>query len=238
VSFRIGAFEFTPHSVTLPLALAFFLVISYSRLRRGAVPNAFHAWGVLVAAGVTGLLGAWIQGRTGGYDHNIVTRSWVDLRFGSFGGYWGTLVGGIIYARCTSHRPLRCADGMVPGILAGGAVARLGCVYTGCCRGIIVGSGAFGPMHLFPPWPLWDAAALLITLYIAVAARRRTRQSWSGGATCAFLLSYGFIRFLLEFLRDTPAALGPLTTGQVLAIGQVLIGAVLFFFLGKHPQWA
>lgn len=229
MSFRIGAFVTTPSTLLLPLALAFFWVISAQRLygnrlpgRHSAFPGGVvHVYGALITATACGVLGAWLYGSWTSPRAADPLHAWLDLRFGSFGGYWGALIGALAYATLTRHPRLRFADALVPGILAGASVARIGCLFTGCCRGI----AAF---HVFRPWPIYDIAALLITWgAIRLIERGMNRLAAPGGALCTFLLLYGALRFPLEFLRDLPGIAGPFTTGHFAAAAQMLGGAVL-----------
>ena len=229
MSFRIGAFITTPSTLVLPLALAFFWVISAQRLYPGVARTRFHTYASLAAAILSGALGAWAYGTWTSPHAADPLHAWLDLRFGSFGGYWGALAGALAYATLTRHPRLRYADALVPGILAGGSVARIGCLFTGCCRGIAAGIGVFQP---FRPWPLYDIAALLVT-WGAIRFIQHKDSQWQepGGALCLFLLIYGVLRFSLEFLRDLPSVAGPFTAGHLMAAAQVLAGAALFVVL-------
>ena len=225
MSFRIGAFVTTPSTLVLPLALAFFWVISVQHLYPNIARTRLHAYASLVAAILGGALGAWAYGTWTSPSAADPLHAWLDLRFGSFGGYWGALAAVLVYATLTRHPRLRYADALVPGILAGGSVARIGCLFTGCCRGI----AAF---HIFRPWPLYDIAALLIT-WSAIRFLQRRDSQWQapGGALCLFLLIYGVLRFSLEFLRDLPGVAGPFTVGHLAAAAQVFAGAAFFVVL-------
>ena len=231
MSFRIGAFVTTPSTLVLPLALAFFWVISVQHLYPNIARTRLHAYASLVAAILGGALGAWAYGTWTSPSAADPLHAWLDLRFGSFGGYWGALAAVLVYATLTRHPRLRYTDALAPGILAGGSVARIGCLFTGCCRGI----AAF---HVFRPWPFYDIAALLVTWgAIRFLQRRDSQLQAPGAAVCMYLLLYGALRFSLEFLRDLPGITGPFTVGHFAAGTQVLVGMILLAGLwGRSSQ--
>jgi len=231
MSFRIGDFVTTPNTLLLALALAFFWVISAQRLYPGVARSRFHAYVSLMAAIICGVLAAWVYGMWAGPRTVDPLHGWLELRFGSFGGYWGVLAAAFVYATLTGHPRLRYADALVPGILAGASVARVGCLFTGCCGGI----EAF---HFFRPWPLYDIAALLATWgAIVLVQRRDNRFGAPGGGVFLFLLIYGVLRFPLEFIRDLPGIAGPFTAGHFMAVVQVIVGIIFWIgFWGRFSQ--
>lgn len=228
MSIRIGTFVFTPSVLFLPFALAFFFVISSQRLYPGVSKSRVHASLTLAVAAVGGALGAWAYGWAASINEAGPLHSWLTFRFGSFGGYWGALGACMAYAALTRQPILRHGDALVPGILAGGAVARIGCLFTGCCRGIWIGSNPPNGLQPFRPWPAYDIAALLLTLaLIHIVARRRGPDHNPGGPLCFFLIIYGVMRFSLEFFRDLDAVFWGLTVGQTTALAQILVGVAL-----------
>ena len=237
MSLRIGAFVFTPNTLMLPLALAFFVVLAFQGLYPRVVTTRLRAYGVLLAAIAGGVVGGWLYGWAASPAEVDELHAWLDLRFGSFGGYWGALAAGMAGAWVARQRALECADALVPGILAGGAVARVGCLFTGCCRGITVPPELFHGLQPFRPWPAYDLAALLAVLAVVrIAPRRVPWLRFPGAALCLFLVLYGALRFPLEFLRDLPAAAGPLTSGQVLAWAQLLAGIAGVAWLARRDR--
>lgn len=233
MAFRIDQYVFTPGTLVLPFALAFFLVLSYQRLYPRVLRSAPHAAALLVLSTICGAAGAWLHGRWAGLPQDPVLHAWLDIRFGSIGGYWGALLAGALYALATRHSPAQCADALTPGILVGAAVARIGCLFTGCCQGMVLGAGAgFQP---FRPWPVYDMAALLITLgFLWLAPARMNRFRSAGGTVCVFLIVYGVLRFLIEFVRDPNAMTGALTMNQWMALAQLAVGGAILMRLKPH----
>jgi hypothetical protein len=108
------------------------------------------------------------------------------------------------------QRYLAVALGSLPQAFA---VARLGCLAGGCCRGV----GGF---------PGADATPICEIAGLLALARwtRRLRAAWVGPAT---LFGFGTLRLMTEPFR-APSALGePLIAPPVLATGWVAIGAAM-----------
>jgi hypothetical protein len=113
------------------------------------------------------------------------------------------------------------------------AVARLGCLAAGCCRGIPTSlpwglrpPGGTVPCH---PTPLYDIAGLL--LLGAVLARLPERR-----VPAAFAAGFGALRLALEPFRATPPLGAPALPVAVLAGAWVTLGVGLAWAsLGAPP---
>lgn len=229
VSFRIGQFVFTPNSILLPLALAFFIALGYQYLRQHRL-SALTATVVIAAAVCGGAIGAWLYGRLGSIDSQLHT--WLDIRLGSYGGYWGTLLAAMAVAGCVKRSPIKVADAFVVPLLTAGAVARIGCTFSGCCRGLII----HAPFQPFRLWPLYDLAALLATsALIHLIPRRQPFFQKPGGMIVLFCLLYAPLRFALEFLRDTPEATA-LSIGHVASLVQLAAGTLMLALIRMRKE--
>lgn len=90
------------------------------------------------------------------------------------------------------------------------------------------------PRH---PSQLYEAFGEGLLLFVIVFLySRKPRPDWSTGAL--FVLSYGTIRFFLEFFREPDIQIGfdilGLTRGQLLCIPMVIIGVMIFAW--SHTQ--
>jgi len=92
---------------------------------------------------------------------------------------------------------------IVPSIIIGHAIGRIGCLLGGCCYGkpskwgVIYKAGTpayqmYGAERLFPV-PLAETLLLLMLLFIVLTAGKE--------AVSIYLLGYSVIRFCLEFFR-------------------------------------
>ena len=209
VAFRIGSLVLYPQIVMVPLGAAFFLVIAYKRLAEPPARSRREVITALLFAAVLAGVGSLLL-----RDHSdpqTVIRAQASLT-----AYWGALIGVSLWALIARKPVLASANAVAPAVMTAGAVARLGCVFAGCCRGL-------PGLPLFHAWPLYDIAALLAALMLGVQVEKRR----AGGALLAFLIVYGVLRFFLEFARDVPASALGLTAGQWFAAVQATAGVAL-----------
>lgn len=215
------------------MGMAFFLVLSFQGLYPRVAATRRHAYGAVLSACIGSFVCAWLYGWLATPNTADSLHAWLDLRFGSFGGYWGALAGGTLFALVTHQSALRHADVLAPAILTGGAVARVGCLFTGCCRGVPIAPDWLFGVTVFRPWAAYDLAALLLTLYVVRVYHRRAPGP-RGTTTALTLVFYGLLRFPLEFARDLEQVLAGLTYGQWMALAQVVAGAALAAWLRRH----
>ncbi|MCI1722975.1 MAG: prolipoprotein diacylglyceryl transferase [Lachnospiraceae bacterium] len=155
-----------------------------------------------------------------------------------YGGLIGGMIGALIY--CRQYR-LYLPDyftAVIPAIPLVHAIGRLGCFCAGCCYGKPTGlwfgvtfpavSEAPGGIPRIPT-QLIESACLFLLFFIlwrySFVCRREMNM------LPAYLISYGILRFLIEFLRgdDIRGFLGPLSTSQWISIAAVLTGLFLLF---------
>ncbi len=99
------------------------------------------------------------------------------------------------------------------------------------------------PRH---PSQLYEAVGegLFVAGIVWWVDRRSHASGWyrPGTLTAAFLLLYGVTRFFLEFTREPDAqlgfVLGPLSMGQLLCIGMIVVGIALAVALQRQPPVA
>jgi prolipoprotein diacylglyceryltransferase len=193
----------------LPLGAAFFVVLGWKRLLAGPARSRGGAFTALLSAAILAAAGSLALG-----DHTDPHA--VIGAQASFAAYWGALIGVSLWASIARKPAMAAANALAAGVMAGGAVARVGCVFAGCCRGL-------PGLPLFHVWPLYDIAALLGALIVGVRVEKRRGD----GSLLAFLIVYGLLRFGIEFARDVPAFALGLTAGQWFAAAQAGVGVAL-----------
>ena len=223
LALRIGAWVFNPDAVFMPLAAAFLAVLFARDLREAETRAGRGVLMPVLAVWAGGVLGARLYGLvqpmyTG--DPVLAHGAWAELRFGSLGWMWGVLIAAPFYGWVSRRGGLLFADAVVPGLCASLAVARLACIFQGCCRGWTFPALPVQPLR--DTWPLMDIAALAGVLFLV---RWRQRHALPpGSALTSFLVVYGLARFLLEFGKDTYHLAGPFTWGHLLAGAATLTG--------------
>jgi phosphatidylglycerol:prolipoprotein diacylglycerol transferase len=144
-------------------------------------------------------------------NHAEFTDRWIEAFFVWQGGlvYYGGLLGALWAAAFWLKKekwPMDFAyDLAAPYIFLGQAFGRMGCYLNGCCYGIVDAErGVIFPgvgdnlPHL--PTQLWELYADFALFLILLWVRRWTiRYSWM--TLALYGLSYGILRFFLEFWR-------------------------------------
>lgn len=121
-------------------------------------------------------------------------------------------------------------DLLIPGILLELAFYRIGCTCAGCCYGIDVGWGISNGIqdHLFPVQPL--ESVLDIGIFITVLLMFLKGTLRRGEPFYLTYCSYGFIRFVLEFLRQRTNVVGILSVSHFFALAVMIFGLAMFIY--------
>jgi len=128
------------------------------------------------------------------------------------------------------------ADAFAPGIAAGQAVGRLGCLMAGCCYGkacslpwsiTFTQPNSLAPINVpLHPTQVYHSLAGLITLCILLLARKKMARP--GQLFGLFLVLYSLFRFVIEFYRgDFRGYLGFLSVTQWVAAGLFFAGLTM-----------
>ncbi|MEZ4403252.1 MAG: prolipoprotein diacylglyceryl transferase [Kofleriaceae bacterium] len=138
----------------------------------------------------------------------------------------------------------RALDLATLGMGVGLAFGRVGCFRVACCHGRVARRGVrYRDVHAhagFParwvgvplvPLQLLDGAAALVAT--AVGVTLVVRGAAAGVAACAFMVSYGPARFVLEFGRGDPAR----PTGWGATEAQWTATATAAIATALHPAW-
>lgn len=106
------------------------------------------------------------------------------------------------------------------------AVGRVGCLASGCCRGV--------PADV--PWAIFYSDGvgrhpaqiyeMIFHVLAGITAIWLIRRRWfQGHVFSLYLISYGLFRFLTEFIRETPVIFGGLSGYQWLSLLMIAVGA-------------
>lgn len=228
-------------------AAALLVALAYSvrSARRSGLDPRNMYWAVVFAilGGLWGghLLGLFVHGWGGG------PLAFFQFWRGGKSYYGGLLGGGIAGGLFFYYRKLPVlayADASMPALALGYAIGRLGCFLNGDDYGsvsavpwavvyptgteahaahVVRGWISPGATWSLPVHPVQLYASLLgLCMFVWLANWRPMR---AGSRFCAFVISYGTARFILEFVRgDFRAVLGPLSLPQVFSLIFVLVG--------------
>jgi phosphatidylglycerol:prolipoprotein diacylglycerol transferase len=146
----------------------------------------------------------------------------------------------------------RIADCVVPGMLLGLAIGRVGCFLNGCCFGgpcelpwavrfpegtapaaaYPAAAGGSLPLH---PAQLYAALDAAILAAVAVAYTPLARRD--GEVFALVLTLHPISRILLEIVRvdESPALGTPLSISQLVSLVLLALAAVLWWWIGQQP---
>jgi len=157
-----------------------------------------------------------------------------------YGGLFGGLAAGAIALKCMSHDRRIYADIMAPIIPLFHGIARIGCFLAGCCYGIEseFGFRAHGntlvpevnDVRRFPVQLLEAGCNLFLVLAMFLLLKASRKKPFLQGKLIYFyLITYGIIRFLDEFLRgdEVRGFIGIFSTSQWISIISVGISSLL-----------
>ncbi len=204
---------------------------------------------------------AILGGLWGGHLLGLIVHGWVGGALAVFqfwhGGksYYGGLLGGGTAAGLFFHNRklpvLAYADASMPALALGYSIGRMGCFLNGDDYGtvsavswaVVFPSGteahaahltrgwiSSGAMWSLPVHPVQLYAALFgLCLFVWLAHWHPTRP---GSRFCAFVISYGVVRFVIEFVRgDFRSVLGPFSLPQLFSLIFISVGAGLWLEL-------
>jgi phosphatidylglycerol:prolipoprotein diacylglycerol transferase len=158
-----------------------------------------------------------------------------------YGGFLGGLTAASLYLWLKRYSFAAYADASAPSIALGLALTRVGCFLNGCCHGrewggpLSVRFPAASPAGRFQeevqaaglhPSQLYESfGALLLFLVLLFLGRRWAR--WRGFQFAVLILSYGVVRFLVDFTRfyDSTETMWGFSHNQIVSL--LLVAAII-----------
>ena len=157
------------------------------------------------------------------------------------GGLFFGLIWTIFYTKKYKINTLRFLDIMAPGILLAQSIGRWGNFFNGEAHGGEVTLEFLNKLHLpqfiingmnidgvyYHPTFLYESILCLVG-FILVLLIRRKRYLKIGRLTAFYLIWYGISRFFIESLRTDSLMFNNLKVAQVVSIGMIIAGIILF----------
>lgn len=154
-----------------------------------------------------------------------------------FGGIIGGVLMGLFYCKKKKKNFLDYFDLIMPSIVLAQAFGRIGCFLAGCCYGketdsvfgVVFHNSQMAPngVKLIPTQLISSGGDFLIYFILILYAKRSKKR---GRVGAMYLILYSVGRFFVEFLRDDyRGSIGFLSTSQLISIGTVIVGIILFF---------
>lgn len=215
---------FTIYSYGLMLVIAFVVVsklVCFHAKRQGINPDIIFNFLFLVL--IMGIAGARIFYITENLTYYL-KNPWeiIMLQHGGlswFGGLFLGFIYSIIYLKKNKLAPYKIFDLIIPFLVLGQAIGRIGCLFNGCCFGKISGKfGLYFESQGLMLIPTQIYSALLLILIFIILRLLQNRPHRDGQIFFTYLLLYSAKRFFIEFWRaDNTIILFGLTLFQFLS---------------------
>lgn len=160
---------------------------------------------------------------------------------------YGGIIGGflifILMCKRYKYNPLEVGDLAVVSLAIGQGFGRIGCLLAGCCYGrttdsaigIIFHNSFIAPneVKLLPTQifsSIFDFILAGILIWYSCLLEKKNAEYKSGKVVGAYMILYSIGRFIIEFFRGDleRGFVGTLSTSQVISIGVVIIGLIIF----------
>lgn len=244
-----GGFELRWYSLAIALAVIAAILITANQIKkRGIRIEEIYAVGPWMFAG--GLLGARLFHVADHWAYYLSNpfQIW-QIQQGGLA-IWGAIIGGVvaatIYAKVKHVSLTRLGDALVPGLLVGFIIGRVGCIINGDAYGgptdlpwafIYTHPDAMLPARLFGipthPYPVYDMIWNASILGVILCGSRYLKKE--GFTFLTFLSLYSVGRLVLSFVRQENTFFWGLQQAQIIAIFVLTFSVIAMVYL-RHKR--
>ena len=210
-----------------------------------------------IFAGIGGILGAKFLSMMTSMQYLIdyinaygfsfdALKIFIQNGFVFYGGLLGGILGLFLYCKIYKLPAMAFFDLFAPAVPLGHALGRLGCLFSGCCYG----QPAFGWLSVIYlrsadpntplntpliPIQLIESLCLLVIFACCTFVFRNSKKT--GETTMTYALSYGILRFILEFFRgDAVRGVYVFSTSQYISMGIVVFCIAWMLLFGREER--
>lgn len=134
------------------------------------------------------------------------------------------------WGRLTKRKISTVLDMAAICVIFGAISGRLNCLSVGCCQGVAIGNFR---------WPLREAELTFYGLFILIFAPRIVKGKTNGQVYPIYLISYGTLRFLSEFVREEfTTQVGSLHLAHIWSMISIVAGVATYLWVRKRNQSA
>ena len=135
------------------------------------------------------------------------------------------------WARITARDPKMVLDIAAICVIFGAISGRMNCFTNGCCEGYPI------PFLLAYRWPLREMEMIYYFLFIFCYAGKIQKGKTWGQVYPAYLIGYGTLRFLSEFVREEyTGSLGSLHLAHIWSLIAIAVGTGLYIKIAKEHR--
>ena len=131
-----------------------------------------------------------------------------------------------IDSRILKCKPQKVFDIFTVGMIFSVLCARINCIIAGCCKGIMF----FGTEHR---WPTREIEVIFYLILMEIFVYRIRKDKTKGEIYPVYMISYGVLRFILEFIRESDQT-GIFHRAHYWSSLSVLIGVVALLVVKKR----
>ncbi len=151
-----------------------------------------------------------------------------------FGGIVVAIIITFMFANSKKYSFLDIADLVIPYVVLGESIGRIGCLLNGCCYGAPCKFGLYFPVHSAILIPTQLISSLILLILYVILRLKQEKPHFNGAVFVNYLLCYSVYRFLIEFFRaDSQRLFLNLTIFQYFCIGLFIFG----FALNSGIKW-
>ena len=141
------------------------------------------------------------------------------------GGLIGAFLFGIYYFRKHKLSFLQYADAIVPGIILGQGIGRVGCDVFGKVMNNSLPWGILRQGQLVHPTQIYEFLLNYTVFYILW--RKRKNISYNGQLFVWYLILFAINRSIVELFRYNPSIIGWFSISHLLSIGLILVSIII-----------
>jgi phosphatidylglycerol:prolipoprotein diacylglycerol transferase len=135
------------------------------------------------------------------YQYIYANYFWLGGGFVFYGGLIFGLLYYLIYTIVFKKFPVEYSKYLIPGIVFGHAIGRVGCFLAGCCYGSTTNSHFAFLIDGVSRYPVQIYEAIFLSFMGIVVLKMLSKQSSNDKIVATYLVSYSVFRFFNEFLR-------------------------------------
>jgi phosphatidylglycerol:prolipoprotein diacylglycerol transferase len=208
ILFQSGSIKISSYGFMI--AIAFFIAVIFID-RKAVLEGPIYRNNILdllIIVVITGIIGArllYVINKPQEYNSFLdIVKIWEGgLVF--HGGLILGLIGGSLFIYYKKMPFNKTAEILIPYLVLGQALGRIGCFLNGCCYGTFSNLPWAVKLesHYRHPTQIYSAVTLFLLFILFIEIRNK--KLFNGKIIWLYLLSYSVIRFFLEFLRgDNP----------------------------------
>lgn len=148
-----------------------------------------------------------------------------------YGAIFALPVAYLLWAKLSKRNVSLVMDASAVSTVLGMITARCTCLINGCCVGTLITES--GTMR----WPIREVEFVFYFIFVAFYWNRIYRGKTYGQVYPIYMMSYGILRFILEWVRvEFTTQFGILRLAHIWSLLSLVSGATAFYFVCKKKR--